>query len=78
MPEGDYDIAVFEKLFPSMNLDSTDAPKLSVETKPVKGICDVIVFNKNPDLSLGKLPLDRIELILEVLADRTKTLGANP
>jgi UDPglucose--hexose-1-phosphate uridylyltransferase len=38
----------------------------------------VIVFTKNPDLSLGKLSLERIELILEVLADRTKTLGANP
>lgn len=78
MPEGDYDIAVFEKLFPSMNLDSTDAPKISVETKPAKGVCEIIVFTKNPDLSLGRLPLDRIELSLEVLTDRTKTLGANP
>jgi UDPglucose--hexose-1-phosphate uridylyltransferase len=46
-----------------------------VLTAPAQGICEVIVFTQDPDSSLGELPLDRVKLILEVLAERTKTLG---
>jgi UDPglucose--hexose-1-phosphate uridylyltransferase len=75
MPEGDYDVAVFENLFPSLNLYTEESPTFSVPTRPAKGVCEVVVFTKDPDSSLGDLPLSRIELILEVLGERTKELG---
>lgn len=76
MPKGNYEMAVFENLFPSMNLHTAPGPKLSVETKPSTGICEVVVFTQDPDASLGELPLSRVRLVLEVWADRTKELGS--
>jgi UDPglucose--hexose-1-phosphate uridylyltransferase len=75
MPEGDYEVAVFENLFPSLNLSTEEQPEMTVPTRPSKGICEVVVFTKDPDTSLGNLPSERISLILEVLAERTKELG---
>ncbi len=75
MPEGNYEMAVFENLFPSMNETTTDAPSLGVPTTPAKGICEVVVFTQDPDSSLGELPLDRVELVLKVWADRTVELA---
>lgn len=75
MPAGDYDVAVFENLYPSMNLENFEPPSLSVETKPSRGICEVVVFTKNPETSLGELPRTKIELILKVLAERTSELA---
>ncbi|MBC7397439.1 MAG: galactose-1-phosphate uridylyltransferase [Bdellovibrionales bacterium] len=74
MPAGDYEIAVFDNLFPSLNQITDAKPKFSVPTEPAKGICEVVVFTQNPDTSLGELPLDRVKLVLEVLAERTKAL----
>lgn len=75
MPEGNYEVAVFENLFPSLNLETEDRPGLSIPTQPSKGVCEVVVFTKDPDSSLGHLPRQRIELILRVLGERTKELG---
>lgn len=76
MPAGDYDVAVFENLFPSLNAGASGAPDFSVSTLPANGVCEVVVFTKDPDTSLGALSLDRVKLILEVLAERTKALAA--
>lgn len=76
MPQGNYEMAVFENLFPSMNFNTAAAPKLGVDTKPSTGICEVVVFTQDPDSSLGDLPLSRVHLVLQVWADRTKELGA--
>ena len=78
LPAGDYDIAVFENLFPSLSPFASTAPKLASETKPAKGVCEVVVFTQNPDISLGLLSVDEIKLVLEVLGDRTRELGARP
>ncbi len=77
MPLGNYEVAVFENLFPAMNLETEEAPELKVDTQPSKGICEVIVFTHDPDTSLGQLPIKRIQLILEVLGERTRELGKN-
>jgi UDPglucose--hexose-1-phosphate uridylyltransferase len=74
MPEGNYEVAVFENLFPSLNLTTHETPDLSVPTQPSKGVCEVVVFTQDPETSLGFLPRKRIELILEVLAERTREL----
>lgn len=75
MPEGDYEVAVFENLFPSMNLTTEETPRLSVPTAPATGVCEVIVFTKDPDSSLGALPLPRIQLVLEAIGERTIELA---
>lgn len=75
MPDGNYEVAVFENLFPSLNLTTEVRPKLTVPTQPSTGVCEVIVFTKDPDTSLGELPVERISLILEVLGERTRELG---
>jgi UDPglucose--hexose-1-phosphate uridylyltransferase len=78
MPAGDYDVAVFENLFPSLSETAREAPELPVPTRPGLGVCEVVVFTQNPDTSLGALSPEEIELILKVWADRTKELGDRP
>ena len=78
MPEGEYEMAVFENLFPSLNTHTEDAPALPVPTQPSRGVCEVIVFTKDPDSSLTQLSLKRVELVLRVLGERTKELEKNP
>ncbi|MFL5784997.1 MAG: galactose-1-phosphate uridylyltransferase [Bacteriovoracaceae bacterium] len=75
MPQGDYDIAVFENLFPSLNETTTEKPDLYVKTAPAKGVCEVVVFTQDPDTALGHMPLERVELVLKVWADRTVELA---
>jgi UDPglucose--hexose-1-phosphate uridylyltransferase len=75
MPQGNYDVAVFENLFPSLG-PSTEAPLEIVPTKPANGVCEVIVYTQDPDSSLGELSLPQIELVVAVWADRTRELGA--
>jgi UDPglucose--hexose-1-phosphate uridylyltransferase len=76
LPAGDYDVAVFENLFPTFAMSAGDPPASAVETRPACGVCEVVVFTQDPHESLGGLPLDHLELILEVWADRYRELGA--
>ncbi|MES2962273.1 MAG: galactose-1-phosphate uridylyltransferase [Bdellovibrionota bacterium] len=80
LPTGDYQMAVFENLFPSlsMNASETPAPMLTVPTEPAMGVCEVVVFSQDPDTSLANMTLDEVTLVLEVIADRTKEIGARP
>ncbi len=61
---------------PAVTGDTT--PALPVPTAPADGACEVVVFTQDADGSLGGLPLDRIELLLEVWGDRLLRLGAQP
>jgi UDPglucose--hexose-1-phosphate uridylyltransferase len=78
LPDGDYDVAVFTNRFPTLELDAHDPPDEIVPTRPGKGRCEVVVYSRDPHTSLGALPLDHVELLLEVWADRTAVLGALP
>lgn len=78
LPAGEYDVAVFDNLFPSLNLESTMSPESIVATQPATGHCEVVVFTQDPDASLAGLSLDAIHLVLKVLADRTREIGAIP
>lgn len=71
LPVGNYQIAVFDNRFPSLSMESHDAPALTVPTAPALGRCEVVVFTQDPGASLAELPLDRIELLFDVWADRT-------
>src|SRR5262249_30027537 len=77
LPDGDFDVAVFENLFPTLTMEARDAPMLPVTTLPALGVCEVVVFTRDAAASLGSLPLDHLELVLEVWAERQRTLGAS-
>ena len=74
LPSGDYDVAVFENLFPTfaMSAGETDT---TVDAQPACGMCEVVVFTQDPSQSLGGLPLAHVDLIIEVWADRYRELG---
>jgi UDPglucose--hexose-1-phosphate uridylyltransferase len=77
LPAGDYDVAVFENLFPTFAMSAGDPPASgAVKTAPACGVCEVVVFTQDPRQSLGGLPLDHLELIVDVWADRYRELGA--
>ncbi len=78
IPPGKYDIAVFANRFPSMALTANNPPACIVPTMPANGACEVVVFTQNPQLSLGALELEHLDLLLQVWGDRTRILGANP
>ena len=78
LPAGDYEVAVFENRFPTFTLQAHDPPAATVETRPARGVCEVVVFTQDSGSSLGTLPLERIELVVDVWADRYSELGAKP
>ncbi len=78
LPAGDWDVAVFDNRFPSLSLAADEAPDCIVATAPAKGKCEVVVFTQDRLSSLGRLPLDHIELLLRVWGDRTRQLGDDP
>lgn len=75
LPAGKYDIAVFENRFPSLTAEARDAPVSVVPTLPANGQCEVVVFTQDASASLGSLPLDHIELLFDVWADRTREIS---
>lgn len=76
LPQGDYEVAVFDNRFPSLSLESHDPPSLgTVPTAPANGHCEVVVFTQDPNAALVHLPLSRIELLFKVWADRTTRVG---
>ena len=78
LPEGNYDIAVFDNRFPSLLHTATDAPKTIVDTLPANGACEVVVFAQDSQASLSSLPLDHLELLLQVWGDRTRVISEHP
>jgi UDPglucose--hexose-1-phosphate uridylyltransferase len=76
LPSGDYDVAVFENLFPTFASSATDQPELTVDTRPAQGACEVVVFTQDSAQSLGALSLPHLELLIEVWSDRYRDLGS--
>nr|WP_242025821.1 galactose-1-phosphate uridylyltransferase [Leptolyngbya sp. FACHB-36] len=78
LPQGQYDIAVFDNRFPSLTVQAHDPPSLIVDTLPANGACEVVVFTQDPSASLGSLPIDHLNLLLHVWGDRSRILGSHP
>jgi UDPglucose--hexose-1-phosphate uridylyltransferase len=72
LPAGDYEIAVFDNRFPTLAQESHDPPRVGVDTRVADGLCEVVVFTQDATASLASLPLARIELLLQVWADRSR------
>jgi UDPglucose--hexose-1-phosphate uridylyltransferase len=76
VPAGEYEVAVFENLFPTLTMAAHDPPETIVPARAGLGACEVVVFTQNPEASLASLPLWHLELLFEVWADRYRELGA--
>ena len=76
LPEGDYEVAVFDNRFPSLALSSNKPPALDIATAPATGKCEVVVFTQDPTAALHSLDVSRIDLLLQVWADRTARAAA--
>jgi UDPglucose--hexose-1-phosphate uridylyltransferase len=76
LPDAEWDIAVFDNRFPSLvaNDKALAPPSLMVPTAPASGQCEVVVFTRDPATPLSALPRVQLELLFEVLADRTARL----
>ncbi|QXE90094.1 galactose-1-phosphate uridylyltransferase [Geomonas subterranea] len=77
LPQGEYQVAVFDNRFPSLSPAAHDPPPAGVKTAPARGKCEVVVFTKDPSASLAGLPLNHIELLMEVWGDRVALLGGD-
>jgi UDPglucose--hexose-1-phosphate uridylyltransferase len=75
LPAGDYDVAVFENLFPAFAMSAVRSERAGSESVPARGTCEVVVFTQDPTQSLGRLPLSHLELLIEVWAERYRELG---
>lgn len=78
LPQGNWQVAVFDNRFPSLKLDAHNPPESIVPTTPATGKCEVVVFTQDAESSLGKLPLSHIELLLQVWGIRTDEIGQLP
>jgi UDPglucose--hexose-1-phosphate uridylyltransferase len=76
LPAGEYDVAVFQNLFPTFSADPGGTPQSIVDTRPAAGAAEVVVFTQDASASLGALPLSHLELLSEVWTDRYRELGA--
>ena len=78
LPEGDYEVAVFDNRYPTLVATAHDPPETFIATLPARGRCEVVVYTQDAGTSLGALELAHIELLLEVWTHRSAQLGADP
>lgn len=78
VPDAPWDVAVFDNLFPTLAAGAHDPPALEIPTAPGQGACEVVVFTRDAQATLGSLPLSHLELLVDVWADRQEVLGARP
>ncbi|HYF59704.1 MAG TPA: galactose-1-phosphate uridylyltransferase [Burkholderiaceae bacterium] len=78
LPDCGWEVAVFDNRFPSLSPGASEAPVSIVPTAPGLGRCEVVVFGPDPVTPFGSQPLERIELVLGVWADRCRRLATQP
>ena len=79
IPRGDFEIAVFDNLFPSLEPQPPEPAVEGTELSPVRpalGACEVIVYSPQHDATLASSSLEDIERLITVWAHRTLELGA--
>ena len=81
IPEPEYDLAVFENRFPSLQLPP---PKAAVRgsallpVQPAAGLCEVVVYSSRHDGTLAQESTAQIAKLVEVWCDRFRELGQRP
>lgn len=76
LPQGRYDIAVFDNRFPSLTLNAPTPPDGPAGTRAGVGKCEVVVFSQSAQGRLSDLTDAQVDLLLGVWADRTTRLAA--
>jgi UDPglucose--hexose-1-phosphate uridylyltransferase len=79
IPREDFEIAVFENLFPSLEQHPPEPAVDGTELSPVRpalGACEVIVYSPHHEATLASSSLETIERLITVWAHRTLELGA--
>ncbi|MBP2474899.1 UDPglucose--hexose-1-phosphate uridylyltransferase [Crossiella equi] len=83
IPEGSYDVAVFENRFPSLSQHVPDVPA-AVEGVPMAarrpglGRCEVVCFTSDHNSAFAALTPGRVRTVVDAWADRSAELGALP
>ena len=81
IPASTYEIVVFENKFPSLRREPPVPAIESSDLEPVlpaQGVCEVVCYTPQADTELARLPVEKIEQLIHVWADRFETLGAYP
>ena len=79
VPEGTYDIVVFENQFPSLRPDPLPPAVESTDLYPVRpseGVCEVVLYSPNHTTTLADEPVEQIYKLVQVWTDRFIELGA--
>ena len=80
VPAPTYEIVVFENKFPSLRREPPAPVVEGTELTPVlpaRGICEVVCYTPQLDAELATLPVDKVEELIYVWADRYDELSAH-
>lgn len=81
IPETEYDVAVVENAFPSLQPAPPD-PAVDgdgpFESAPATGSCEVVLFTDDHDAVTSDLPVEQFEKLIHVWQDRYVDLGSDP
>lgn len=78
IPASTYEIVVFENKFPSLRSDPPDPAVEGTSLFPVvpaQGVCEVVCYTPQSDTELAALPVEKIEQLVHVWADRFADLS---
>lgn len=80
VPSADYEIVVFENRFPSLRPDApAPRPGLSKgERAAAEGAAEVVLYTPEHAATLAEQPVQQIERLIDVWADRYEELGRRP
>lgn len=80
IPEPEYDMAVVENGFPSLQPDPPEPAVEGTDLSPVEpadGQCEVVLFTQKHDGQMSTEPTDRFVNLVQLWKDRYETLGAD-
>lgn len=81
VPAGDWQVAVFDNRFPALQTPPATpgvVPTSFSSVAPAVGRCEVILYSPRHDGSIADLDAAQIERLVDVWAERTIALGAEP
>ena len=79
-PSPDYGVAVFGNRFPSFGGTEPDpaAPPDGYRNAPGRGRAEIVLYSPRHDVHLGTMPTAQVRLLIDVWAERTEALYADP
>lgn len=79
VPAPEYEIVVFENRFPSFHTEPPEPDVAGSELYPVqlaKGACEVVLYSQDHNKTLREMPVEHIDRLVQVWADRYTELGS--